>query len=752
MQRSSGYSPFSGDVGASPSAQAGVGGASGGTSGPSAWGGNGSAPPAGTLLAVLEGHTRSVRALALAPDSGDVYTAGNDGCVLCWGAADLRLLGAWRSHAGSVLCLALPPAGAGLLYSGGDDGCVRGWDRGSPGAGDPLVTLRAPQSGSVQALKLQPAGPPGGPPPLLASAHNDGAVRLWRPAAGEACYALLLGHTGPVFGLQLSPDAQTLYSASHDATGRCWRLDAAPATATEPPTQLGAAFALRGHRNGLTEAMAVSSDGLSVYTAANDGDVRKWDAKTGAPVGPELRGHARSVLALALSDDGSALYSGSADGAVRAWRTADGSTVRVLSGHKGAVYALALSLGGGALFSGAYDDTVRGWATADGSCICLLRGHVNLVCALRLAPDGATLFSASADNTARAWRVPVMPPLPRLGRAYDAGAVPSREEEALASAMGQLGAFLPAAKAGSQSHSPADEFTLKPGRDGRAHVHMARTGAAESPSPPPPVQPPPPASPPLPALLQPLSSPPPAAAPASAKPPVSPAKAPSPPPPPAAAPASSPGAVTSRHPPAPAGLPAFAPPPAAGREASSDALLGGTLRPRSGASAASPEGRRSPLALRPTEGGATAFGSAGYAGAAAPSAYAPPSAESYVPSPGAAQYSSSPTKSASADFAARAAAARALGGTFVPIVMTAGAANATGFTAADSPRAPAATDAAAGEVVVQPGGAGDASRDAKAVADGNGCSEGDFSARIFRARSSGALSDRGSTGDLSAAN
>jgi hypothetical protein len=162
--------------------------------------------------------------------------------------------------------------------------------------------------------------------------------------------------------------------------------------------------------------------------------------------------------------------------------------------------------------------------------------------------------------------------------------------------------------------------------------------------------------------------------------------------------------------------------------------MGGTLRPKAGGGAPSEE-RRSPLARRSTDAGATtSFGSAGYAAqpVAAP-AYAPAFAEPVLPPvrlvvPAVVPAAAPPSGD---DFAARVAIARATGDVFVPIVLAAGAANATGFTAA-SPR----VGAAAAD------GSGNAD-DIKAVADGNGCVDNDFSARIFRARSSGALSSGG---------
>ena len=62
----------------------------------------------------------------------------------------------------------------------------------------------------------------------LASAGEDGTVRLWDPATG-AEQATLTGHTGRVAAVAFSPDGRQLASAGVDRTVRLWDSKAAGA-------------------------------------------------------------------------------------------------------------------------------------------------------------------------------------------------------------------------------------------------------------------------------------------------------------------------------------------------------------------------------------------------------------------------------------------------------------------------------------------------------------------------------------------
>lgn len=88
-------------------------------------------------------------------------------------------------------------------------------------------------------------------------------------------------------------------------------------------------------------------------------------SQMGPGAGPSkvLSGHKRSIKTILLSRDGLIVYSAASDKEVRAWSTTDGTCLGIGSGHTGIVVCLTLSREGDRLFSGSEDNNVREWVT-----------------------------------------------------------------------------------------------------------------------------------------------------------------------------------------------------------------------------------------------------------------------------------------------------------------------------------------------------------------------------------------------------
>jgi WD40 repeat protein len=226
---------------------------------------------------------------------------------------------------------------------------------------------------------------------LLASGHDDGAVRLWDAMSGKAIRTMV-GHSGPVRSIAFSPDGTTLASGSEDKTVRLW--DVATATSLR---------AFSGH-TARVWSVAFSPDGTTLASGSNDKIVRLWDV-TAATSLRAFSGHSGWVLSVAFSPDGTTLASGSSDQTVCLWDVTAGTILRAFSGHTAAVWSVAFSPDGNTLASGSEDTMVRLWDVATATSVRAFSGHTAVVWSVAFNPDGNTLASGSSDKTVRLWDV-----------------------------------------------------------------------------------------------------------------------------------------------------------------------------------------------------------------------------------------------------------------------------------------------------------------------------------------------------------
>lgn len=133
----------------------------------------------------------------------------------------------------------------------------------------------------------------------VATASFDNSVGLWEARAPR----WLEAHEAAVTTVRFL-DADTAMSGGDDFDVIIWSLDSGEATRLE------------GHQGKVAE-LALSPDGQTIASASWDGSIGLWPRAGGAP--KFLTGHAAGVSDLAFSDDGARLYSTSADGTIRLW-------------------------------------------------------------------------------------------------------------------------------------------------------------------------------------------------------------------------------------------------------------------------------------------------------------------------------------------------------------------------------------------------------------------------------------------------
>jgi WD40 repeat protein len=244
-----------------------------------------------------------------------------------------------------------------------------------------------PRQGHTAPLNTVAMGPDGR---TLASAGEDGAVKVWDLAAGRVVHTLS-AHTDEVFGLTFSCDGNRLASGSGDGTIILWDVDKGAEVRR-----------LKGHSRSYSR-ICFSPDGRTLAAGAENGTVKCWDVSSGKEEKP-LLGHTGRVRCVAFRPDGTQLASGGEDGTVRLHDLKGGGTRKFTAAS--AVNEVAFSPDGrtlAALGSGP-QAVVQLW-DLDSEQPLTLQGHTAAVRDLAFAAQEALLATCAEDGTVRFWEL-----------------------------------------------------------------------------------------------------------------------------------------------------------------------------------------------------------------------------------------------------------------------------------------------------------------------------------------------------------
>lgn len=260
------------------------------------------------------------------------------------------------------------------------------------------LTEHSGRLSSVNALAISPDSN------TLASASDHKIVKLW-DLNTKKVLASLSGHSQAAKSVAFSPDGKILATASDDKTIKLWQIE----TLEEICTLLGHSHAVK--------SVAFSPDGQILASGSWDKTIKLWNVNTGTEI-CTMTGHQLKVNSVAFSPQGQLLASASYDRTIRLWQipALEGShkefqnrpcysLLGTLSGHAWAVLTVAFSPDGKILATGSDDNTIKLWEVNTGQLICTLVGHSWSVVAVAFTADGETLLSASCDKTVKLWRI-----------------------------------------------------------------------------------------------------------------------------------------------------------------------------------------------------------------------------------------------------------------------------------------------------------------------------------------------------------
>lgn len=247
-------------------------------------------------------------------------------------------------------------------------------------------------SGAVRSIVITPDNQ------TLISGSEDNTIKIWELSTGKLVRTLT-GHTNWISSLAISPDGQTLVSGSGDNTIKVWQWQTGQLIRT-----------LTGHSYDVN-SLVMTPNGQTLVSGSGDNTIKIWQLQTGQLIRTLTR-HSYGVNSLAITPDGQTLVSGNGNVwplgdnyTIKIWQLKTGIPNRTLTEHLGNVGTVAITPDGQTLVSGSNDRRILIWNLKTGQLLRTIKGHTSSVSTVAISPDGQTLVSGSEDHTIQIWQL-----------------------------------------------------------------------------------------------------------------------------------------------------------------------------------------------------------------------------------------------------------------------------------------------------------------------------------------------------------
>jgi WD40 repeat protein len=288
-------------------------------------------------------------------------------------------------HRGPIRAVAYAPGKSATLASAGEDGSVRLWNT-AAGEASMTLPLRGRRRAAL-ALGFTPAGDG------LIVGRRDGGLERWDVAA-QAEEDVLRPFLGPVVALVVAPDGTVLAAPRNQRLPMvrgllCWRPGAQES------------LECLGWSGGIL-SLTLAPDGRAAAFGDACRTVEVWQRKPWVRRCPLRFANQVHAVAFSPTDSGRTLAA-AAGRVVECWDLDERRRTAVCKGHRDGVHALAFTPDGRSLLSGSADRTVRLWDAASGKERAAWNWGVGRVHTVALSPDGMTAAAGGEKSELVVW-------------------------------------------------------------------------------------------------------------------------------------------------------------------------------------------------------------------------------------------------------------------------------------------------------------------------------------------------------------
>ena len=327
----------------------------------------------GKCRAIMEGHTKTVKDVAILPGGNACISASLDCTVRVWDLSSGQCSKILKGHDDGVWCVTLTASGS-IAVSGSKDDLLKVWDISS---GECIHTLEG-HSSWISCVAASQYGK------WIVSGSNDKLLKVWDIQKPHRVSQIDRHNTQPTC---IAASSKAVISGASDGI-KVWSLDGRCLTTFRSPAS----------------CIALTSDEQYLISGGIDKLVKIWDIERACLL-HSLRGHGGSITTVSVAEN--LAFTGSADGSVKVWRVPHADCIDTLCGHKDSVRCIAVSKNAQMVASGSLDKSVRLWLLAAG---CLqqqfvFEGHTDVIWCIELTRDASKAVSGASDKTVRVWDI-----------------------------------------------------------------------------------------------------------------------------------------------------------------------------------------------------------------------------------------------------------------------------------------------------------------------------------------------------------